>query len=250
VKNVDGDNEQSANLTSTNKYLLRRYLGDALRFALLWRYGGIYLDQDVVALKPFGDSFKNSIGCQQHFWVFPPALKCRRANSGVLAFDGGHALPEALVNYYSRHNFSKTNPRNGNHVLNRYLSRTCKKFKLFSALLPAKKQYVGNETVHELSESHVSENVVFSLNCLEKIGLKILDPFMFYPVQAHEVDQYFKPEFADEVLRLVDIGQSTLIHYYHSWSSDFLDNVTGISSKSAFYQLMKRSCPGVYENTF
>ena len=42
---------------------LRQNLSNLLRLALLYRYGGIYLDADVVVLRPLSD-LRNAIGAQ------------------------------------------------------------------------------------------------------------------------------------------------------------------------------------------
>ncbi|CAG0914399.1 unnamed protein product [Notodromas monacha] len=111
--------QEIKNGTSTReqKYELSRYLGDVLRFYLLLVRGGIYLDQDIISLNAL-KGFRNAVGCQQHFWEFPPALKCRRVNSGVVAMDANHRVARTIVDYYSFAEVNKRRPRNGNSVLN------------------------------------------------------------------------------------------------------------------------------------
>ncbi len=40
------------------------HLSDAVRVALLWKYGGTYLDLDTVTIRPFLHLYDNFIGLQ------------------------------------------------------------------------------------------------------------------------------------------------------------------------------------------
>lgn len=61
-------------------------MSDALRFTLIWKYGGIYLDMDVVTLKPL-KYLKNAAVTEN--WD--------RVAAGILIFDKNHELIRKCV---------------------------------------------------------------------------------------------------------------------------------------------------------
>lgn len=67
---------------------LAQNLSNLMRLALLYKYGGVYLDTDFIVLKPF-TSLRNSIGVQSIDGV---SKKWTRLNNAVLIFDMNHPL--------------------------------------------------------------------------------------------------------------------------------------------------------------
>ncbi|XP_074314575.1 uncharacterized protein LOC141649795 [Silene latifolia] len=63
-------------------------LSNLLRMVVLYKYGGVYLDTDMLVLKSFS-SLKNSIGIQS---VDDTTRKWRTLNNAVLIFDKEHPL--------------------------------------------------------------------------------------------------------------------------------------------------------------
>ncbi|CAF0767102.1 unnamed protein product [Didymodactylos carnosus] len=61
------------------RYFVISHMSDFIRTALLYKYGGIYFDLDVIPLRKF-DKFKNSVGLESQAGV----------NVAVLAFESGH----------------------------------------------------------------------------------------------------------------------------------------------------------------
>ncbi|CAG0922852.1 unnamed protein product [Notodromas monacha] len=87
---------------------------NALRYATLFKYGGLYLDTDVIVMRPM-DDLVNDIGLQ-----FNDEL-----NGAVLAFEKHHPFMEACMNELS----AKFNPykwgSNGPYLLTRVIRTFC-----------------------------------------------------------------------------------------------------------------------------
>lgn len=90
------------------------HLSDALRLVLLWKYGGVYVDLDVVVLGSF-DEVRNSV-CRE---LFPDV------GNAVMAFDKGHPFllhcMRELANSYRPMDY----PYNGPRLLDRVLCELC-----------------------------------------------------------------------------------------------------------------------------
>ncbi|KAL0406116.1 UNVERIFIED_CONTAM: Lactosylceramide 4-alpha-galactosyltransferase [Sesamum latifolium] len=67
---------------------LGQNLSNLLRLGLLYRFGGIYLDTNIIVLKSFR-GLKNSIGAQT---IDLDTEKWSRLNNAVMIFDEGHPL--------------------------------------------------------------------------------------------------------------------------------------------------------------
>ncbi|GAA0186647.1 glycosyltransferase [Lithospermum erythrorhizon] len=65
---------------------------------LLYRFGGIYLDTDVIVLKSFAKR-RNVIGAQS---VDPDTKTWSRLNNAVMIFDKGHPLVYKFIEEFSR----------------------------------------------------------------------------------------------------------------------------------------------------
>ncbi|XP_020391314.2 lactosylceramide 4-alpha-galactosyltransferase-like [Rhincodon typus] len=60
-------------------------LADGCRLALLWKYGGIYLDTDIISIKPL--DFRNFVGAES----------VRFANNAALGFNRSHSFVESCL---------------------------------------------------------------------------------------------------------------------------------------------------------
>ncbi|KAH7969704.1 hypothetical protein HPB52_021586 [Rhipicephalus sanguineus] len=67
-------------------------LGDAVRFALLWKYGGAYVDLDIVLKKPL-TKLRNCVGEERE----PPII-----SGSLLIFERGHPLMEMCMEEMAR----------------------------------------------------------------------------------------------------------------------------------------------------
>lgn len=68
---------------------------DLIRYELLYRYGGFYIDADTVALKPFDDFLldNDSFACWENEYVIPGWIA-----NGYMATTKGNHLMQAMIN--------------------------------------------------------------------------------------------------------------------------------------------------------
>jgi len=98
---------------------LGQNLSNLLRLALLYRYGGIYLDADVVVLRPLSD-LRNAIGAQA---VDEATGEWRRLNNAVMVFDRAHPLlHEFIAEFAAAFDGSKWG-HNGPYLVSRVAAR-------------------------------------------------------------------------------------------------------------------------------
>ncbi|CAN7986862.1 unnamed protein product, partial [Ixodes hexagonus] len=62
------------------------HVSDALRYAILWRHGGIYMDLDVIMLRPL-NGLTNSV----------VMMNRNRPNNNIMIFDKGHRFVTAIM---------------------------------------------------------------------------------------------------------------------------------------------------------
>jgi lactosylceramide 4-alpha-galactosyltransferase len=98
---------------------LGQNLSNLLRLALLYKYGGVYLDADVVVLRPFS-GIRNAVGAQS---VDQTTGGWRRLNNAVMVFDQGHpVLREFIVEFAATFDGSKWG-YNGPYLVSRVVRR-------------------------------------------------------------------------------------------------------------------------------
>uniref|UniRef100_A0A0D9ZNE4 Alpha 1,4-glycosyltransferase domain-containing protein n=1 Tax=Oryza glumipatula TaxID=40148 RepID=A0A0D9ZNE4_9ORYZ len=98
---------------------LGQNLSNLLRLALLYKYGGVYLDADVVVLRPFSD-LRNAIGAQA---VDASTGDWMRLNNAVMVFDRGHPLlREFIAEFAAKFDGSKWG-HNGPYLVSRVAAR-------------------------------------------------------------------------------------------------------------------------------
>ncbi|XP_078419589.1 lactosylceramide 4-alpha-galactosyltransferase-like [Cetorhinus maximus] len=89
-------------------------LSDACRLALLWKYGGIYLDTDIISLKPL--TFTNFICAQQE----------NLANGAALGFSQHHSFTQDCMIDYVNNYQGEIWGHQGPLLMSRVLRRWCK----------------------------------------------------------------------------------------------------------------------------
>ncbi|VVA96936.1 unnamed protein product [Arabis nemorensis] len=91
LKNTAGESwlgEIQTRKREPGKISLSQNLSNLMRLAYLFKYGGVYLDTDMIVLKSF-KSLRNVIGAQT---LEPVSRKWTRLNNAVLVFDKNHPL--------------------------------------------------------------------------------------------------------------------------------------------------------------
>jgi lactosylceramide 4-alpha-galactosyltransferase len=98
---------------------LGQNLSNLLRLALLYRYGGIYIDADVVVLRPFS-GLRNAIGAQA---VDEATGGWKRLNNAVMVFHRAHPLlREFIAEFAAAFDGSKWG-HNGPYLVSRVAAR-------------------------------------------------------------------------------------------------------------------------------
>ncbi|KAL6651090.1 hypothetical protein ACP70R_010015 [Stipagrostis hirtigluma subsp. patula] len=98
---------------------LGQNLSNLLRLALLYRYGGVYLDADVVVLRPLS-GLRNAIGAQA---VDEATGDWRRLNNAVMAFDRGHPLLREFIAEFAATFHGSKWGHNGPYLVSRVAAR-------------------------------------------------------------------------------------------------------------------------------
>ncbi|KAG2302605.1 hypothetical protein Bca52824_031256 [Brassica carinata] len=98
---------------------LEQNLSNILRLVLLYKFGGIYLDTDVIILKPL-TNLHNVIGAQT---VDPVTRKWSRLNNAVLIFDKNHPLLKSFIDEFSRTFNGNKWGHNGPYLVSRVVAR-------------------------------------------------------------------------------------------------------------------------------
>ncbi|KAK9124467.1 hypothetical protein Sjap_014069 [Stephania japonica] len=92
---------------------LAQNLSNLLRLAVLYKYGGIYLDTDFIVLKKLTD-LRNTIGAQS---VDPISGKWNRVNNAILIFDKKHPILKEFIERFSVNFDGNRWGFNGPHML-------------------------------------------------------------------------------------------------------------------------------------
>lgn len=161
------------------RYFAISHLSDFVRTALLYKYGGIYFDLDVIPLRDFR-SFSNTVALESHDGV----------NVAVLAFEKQHlALDiqmdiqlELVKNSFNAFCWNCVGPA----ALSQALKRLC-------------------------------DNKILYMHAKDKCHQIDIQPsFVFYPIEYQEIPQFFRPtkSFSD-IEYLIRNSSIYSIHYFH-----------------------------------
>nr|XP_043625674.1 lactosylceramide 4-alpha-galactosyltransferase-like [Erigeron canadensis] len=94
-------------------------LSNLLRFSLLYKYGGVYIDFDIMILKSFA-KLKNSIGA---ITIDPNTKNWSRLNNAVLVFDKMHPLVYKFIEEFALTFNGNKWGHNGPYLISRVVSR-------------------------------------------------------------------------------------------------------------------------------
>ncbi|GKV21952.1 hypothetical protein SLEP1_g31871 [Rubroshorea leprosula] len=116
---------------------LFNHLSDLIRLAVLYKYGGVYLDTDFIFVKDLS-GLRNAIGAQS---INPATKKWTRLNGAVMIFDIYHPL---LVNFLQEYATTFNGNRwghNGPYLVSRVLERVRDKPEYNITIFPPKAFY-------------------------------------------------------------------------------------------------------------
>ncbi|XP_071709123.1 uncharacterized protein [Rutidosis leptorrhynchoides] len=132
---------------STGAIPLGQNLSNLLRLSLLYKYGGVYIDFDVIVLKSF-TKLKNSIGAQS---MDPSFKNWSRLNNAVLAFDKMHPLLYKFIEEFALTFNGNKWGHNGPYLVSRVVSRLQGRPGYYFTVLPPSAFYPVNwDKVHTL----------------------------------------------------------------------------------------------------
>ncbi|XP_052182879.1 uncharacterized protein At4g19900 [Diospyros lotus] len=98
---------------------LGQNLSNLLRLALLYKFGGVYIDTDVIVLKSLGQ-LRNAIGAQT---IDLETGKWSRLNNAVMVFDKGHPLVLKFIDEFALTFNGNKWGYNGPYLVSRVVSR-------------------------------------------------------------------------------------------------------------------------------
>ncbi|CAA7029659.1 unnamed protein product [Microthlaspi erraticum] len=183
---------------------LEQNLSNLLRLVLLYKYGGIYLDTDVIIIKPL-NNLHNVIGAQT---VDPVTRKWSRLNNAVLIFDKNHPLLKRFIDEFSRTFNGNKWGHNGPYLVSRVVARI------------------------NISSSSASD-----------LGFSVLPPSAFYPVDWTRIRGFYRAATNESESnwsrkRLTHLRKHSFA--VHLWNRE--SKKLKIEQGSIIHQLMSDSC--------
>ncbi|CAO1341100.1 unnamed protein product [Diamesa serratosioi] len=162
---------------SQSKYQIS-HTSDVLRFLTLWKYGGTYLDLDVVVLKPV-DTFSNYAGVESSEFVGSAIIN--------MSQDGkGHELAEICVRELVEHFDGVEWANNGPALLTRILRKMC----------------------------NTDDN--FEMNIERCRGFQVLPQEYFYAISFPDYAKFFEEGYLKETME--KLKNSIIVHIWNKLS--------------------------------
>ena len=185
-----------------------QHMSDALRIALLYKFGGIYIDLDVVVLR--------SLRCLRNTAGHVLMLGESSIENGLMVFDRGHKL----LNFFMRlmKQTYKPNERSGIGPIG--LSRSFRMMCNHSSI-------VISDSVHDC-------------NCYNQVPVKLLNKTAFHPITYFEQNRFFVENFNRSELSVFD--ESYSVHVYGSGHG------AHVPETSLYAYMAKQFCPSVYSH--
>jgi len=132
-------------------------LSNILRLAILYKYGGVYIDADMILLRSFS-SLKNAIGAQS---ADPQTGQWNQLNNAVLAFDKQHPLLLKLMKEFALTFDGNIWGHNGPYLLTRVVTsldnQSCHDFKIMPpiAFYPVDWKHISSYFISPSDKGHV-----------------------------------------------------------------------------------------------
>lgn len=125
-------NEMKRGKKDPGEIPLAQNLSNLLRLAVLYKYGGVYMDTDFILLKPLSE-LRNSIGAQS---MDMETKRWTRLNNAVLVFDMNHPLLLRFMEEFARTFDGNKWGHNGPYMVSRVVERVGNKPGFGFAVLP------------------------------------------------------------------------------------------------------------------
>lgn len=183
-----------------------QHWSDALRIALLYKFGGIYLDLDVVVLRSL-KCLRNTAG---HTFILGESS----IENGLMVFDRGHKLLSFFMRLMKQ--TYKPNER--------------------SVIGP-----IGFSTAFRMMCNHSSvviNDSVHDYECYNQVKVRLLNKTAFHPITYFEQKRFFVEDFQLSELKTFDSSYS--VHVYGSGHG------ARVPETSLFAFMAKQFCPSIY----
>lgn len=182
------------------------YVSDMVRVAMLWKYGGVYLDLDCIVLKRL-DSLRNAVGLNDliYNWV----------ENGVMAFESKHYFLLYLMNYM------------------------IKEFRpnVWMSMGPSA---MSNAIVDFCDEDHLVADK--PMTCKGNVSLTLQSYRAFYALgnRNNDRDIFYRSNAQEAIKNLAKISDSFVSHVYNAELPDH------VPEDSLYALLGKKFCPLTY----
>ncbi|KAH8260813.1 hypothetical protein KR038_001167 [Drosophila bunnanda] len=183
------------------------HISDFLRYLTLYRYGGLYLDMDVVVLRNMEEVPPNYTGAESNTHLAAGVMS-------LAATGFGHEIAESCLRDLQLNFDGKDWGNNGPGVITRVAQKIC-----------------GTKNIEVMQEDHK--------RCL---GFKVFGRGAFYAVPWKQWRDFFEPEKLSQTMALTK--DSYVVHVWNKHSST-LKIKRG--TKSAYAKYAEQNCPRAYK---
>ncbi|XP_034666932.1 lactosylceramide 4-alpha-galactosyltransferase-like isoform X1 [Drosophila subobscura] len=182
------------------------HVSDFLRFVTLFRYGGLYLDMDVVVLQSMENVPPNYAGAESDYMLAAGIINL--SATGI-----GHEIAELCLRDF-QHNFNGHNwGNNGPGVITRVAQRIC-----------------DTDYVALMQDDRK--------RCM---GLKVYWRGAFYAVSSRQWRDLFNPDRLEQTM-----ARTKYSYVVHVWNKQSNKVPIKVGSSSAYAKLAERNCPRAY----
>ena len=186
------------------------HVSDALRYVTLWRHGGLYLDTDVIVLKPT-ENLTNFVGRESNKWLA----------AGILKFSQGHTFIQDCIQEFLGDFRGDVWGYQGPELITRVLDRQC------------------NVSCHGCGRMDVMGVIDKETTCA---GVTVYPTSYFYSIHWSNWSDLFTSDKVLSEKTLKKLENSYLLHSWGMWSR----NVKIFSASSQPYAVLAREhCPKI-----
>ncbi|KAH8248653.1 hypothetical protein KR032_001812 [Drosophila birchii] len=183
------------------------HISDFLRYLTLYRYGGLYLDMDVVVLRNMEEVPPNYTGAESNTHLAAGVMS-------LAATGFGHEIAESCLRDLQLNFDGKDWGNNGPGVITRVAQKIC-----------------GTKDIEVMQKDHK--------RCL---GFKVFGRGAFYAVPWKQWRDFFEPERLPQTMALTK--DSYVVHVWNKHSSTLKIRR---GTKSAYAKYAEQNCPRAYK---
>lgn len=182
------------------------HISDFLRYLTLYRYGGIYLDMDVVMLRSMEDVPPNFTGAESNAYLAAGVMSL--SHTGF-----GHEIAESCLRDFQQNFDGSDWGNNGPGVITRVVQRIC-----------------GTQDIALMIDDRK--------RCM---GFKVFDRNAFYAVPWKHWRHFFEPQLLEQTL--THTKDSYVVHVWNNLSKQ---QAIKVGSSTAYGKYAEQHCPKAY----